>query len=108
MSHLEIWIAILGMAVVTIVTRALFLMAGEHVTVPDRIARALRYAPAAALAAIILPDLMTWQGHFTLALTNYKLMAGIAATLFYVLTRKMAGMILVGMAVYTALRLLGG
>lgn len=67
MSHLEIWIALVGMALVTIVTRALFLMAGERVTVPDRIQRALRYAPAAALAAIILPDLMTWQGHFTLA-----------------------------------------
>ncbi len=55
MSHTEIWIALAGMAVVTIVTRALFLMAGEHVTVPDRLQRALRYAPAAALAAIILP-----------------------------------------------------
>ena len=43
MSHLEIWISIIGMTLVTIVTRALFLMAGEHVTVPDRIQRALRY-----------------------------------------------------------------
>ncbi|WP_042884208.1 AzlD domain-containing protein [Cupriavidus necator] len=108
MSHGEIWIAIVGMGVVTVVTRALFLMAGEHVTVPDRLQRALRYAPAAALAAIILPDLMTWQGHFTVALSNYKLMAGVAATLFYLLTRKMVGMIAVGMAVYTGLRLFGG
>ncbi|MNT90586.1 Branched-chain amino acid transport protein (AzlD) [compost metagenome] len=96
------------MGVVTVVTRALFLMAGEHVTVPDRLQRALRYAPAAALAAIILPDLMTWQGHFTVALSNYKLVAGVAATLFYLLTRKMVGMIVVGMAVYTGLRLFGG
>ncbi|AGW88950.1 MULTISPECIES: AzlD domain-containing protein [Cupriavidus] len=108
MSHGEIWIAIVGMGVVTVVTRALFLMAGEHVTVPDRLQRALRYAPAAALAAIILPDLMTWQGHFTVALSNDKLMAGVAATLFYLLTRKMVGMIAVGMAVYTGLRLFGG
>ncbi|QRQ86889.1 AzlD domain-containing protein [Cupriavidus oxalaticus] len=107
MSHVEIWIALVGMAVVTVITRALFLMAGEHVSVPDRIQRALRYAPAAALAAIILPDLMTWQGHFTAALSNYKLMAGVVATAFYLLTRRMVGMIAVGMAVYTALRLLG-
>lgn len=107
MSHLEIWIALVGMAVVTIVTRALFLMAGERVTVPDRIQRALRYAPAAALAAIILPDLMTWHGHFTLAPGNYKLVAGIVALVFYLLTRRMLGMIAAGMAVYTALRLLG-
>ncbi|CAG9174537.1 AzlD domain-containing protein [Cupriavidus respiraculi] len=107
MSHLEIWIALIGMAVVTIVTRAFFLMAGERVTLPDRIQRALRYAPAAALAAIVVPDLMTWQGHFTLSPANYKLVAGIAAALFYLATRKMVGMIAVGMAVYTALRLLG-
>ncbi|MGT2507529.1 AzlD domain-containing protein [Cupriavidus basilensis] len=107
MSHLEIWVALVGMAVVTIVTRALFLMAGERVTVPDRIQRALRYAPAAALAAIILPDLMTWQGHFTIAPDNYKLVAGAVALVFYLLTRRMVGMIAAGMAVYTALRLLG-
>lgn len=107
MSHVEIWIALVGMAVVTVLTRALFLMAGEHVSVPDRIQRALRYAPAAALAAIILPDLMTWQGHFTVALSNDKLVAGVVATAFYLLTRRMVGMIAVGMAAYTVLRLLG-
>ena len=107
MSHLEIWIALVGMALVTIVTRALFLMAGERVTVPDRIQRALRYAPAAALAAIILPDLMTLQGHFTLAPSNYKLVAGAVALVFYLVTRRMVGMIVAGMAVYTAMRLLG-
>lgn len=107
MSHLETWIAIVGMTVVTVLSRALFLMAGERVTVPDRIQRALRYAPAAALAAIILPDLLTFEGHFTIAPSNDKLVAGVAATVCYVLTRRMVGMIVVGMAVYTALRLLG-
>ena len=106
LGHVEIWIALVGMAVVTIITRALFLMAGERVTVPDRLQRALRYAPAAALAAIILPDFLTFEGHFVLAVENDRLMAGIAATVFYLATRRMVGMILVGMAVYTALRLL--
>ncbi|EKZ95592.1 MULTISPECIES: AzlD domain-containing protein [Cupriavidus] len=107
MSHLEIWISIIGMTLVTIVTRALFLMAGEHVTVPDRIQRALRYAPAAALAAIILPEFLSFEGHFSFSPTNDKLMAGIAATACYLLTKRMVGMIVVGMGVYTALRLLG-
>ncbi|MNN03371.1 Branched-chain amino acid transport protein (AzlD) [compost metagenome] len=49
---------------------------------------------------------MTWQGHFTISPMNAKLMAGIAATVFYLFTRRMVGMIVVGMAVYTALRLL--
>lgn len=92
---------------ITVLSRALFLMAGERVTVPDRLQRALRYAPAAALAAIVLPDLLTFDGHLAISPGNDKLMAGIAATVFYVLTRRMVGMIAVGMAVYTALRLLG-
>ncbi|WP_020204422.1 MULTISPECIES: AzlD domain-containing protein [Cupriavidus] len=105
MSHFQIWVALAGMALVTIVTRALFLMAGERVSVPDRLQRALRYAPAAALAAIILPDLMTWQGHFSVAPGNFKLVAGAVALGFYLLTRRMVGMIAAGMAVYTGLRL---
>ena len=99
MSHLEIWISIIGMTLVTVVTRALFLMAGEHVTVPDRIQR--------ALAAIILPEFLSFEGHFSFSPTNDKLMAGIAATACYLLTKRMVGMIVVGMGVYTALRLLG-
>lgn len=105
MSHLEIWIALFGMAAVTIVTRAFFLMVGERVSVPDRIQRALRYAPPAALAAIILPDLMTWEGELMFSPDNYKLIAGVVAGAFYIVTRRMLAMIGVGMAVYTALRL---
>lgn len=107
MTHLQIWLALIGMAGVTIVTRAFFLMAGERVSLPDRVQKALRYAPGAALAAIILPDLMTWQGHFSFGLDNFKLIAGVAAGVFYLVTRRMLGMIAVGMAVYTALRLFG-
>lgn len=107
MSATEIWIVIVGMTIVTAVTRALFLIGGERTVLPERAQRALRYAPAAALAAIILPDLLTFEGHFTIGPGNDKLMAGIAATVCYVLTKRMVGMIVVGMAVYTALRLLG-
>ena len=59
MSHVEIWIALVGMAVVTVLTRALFLMAGEHVSVPDRIQRALRYAPAEAQAMVDRGEVFT-------------------------------------------------
>ena len=38
---------------------------------------------------------------------SLPMMAGIAATLFYLATRRMVGMIAVGMAVYTVLRFIG-
>lgn len=51
MSTLDIWLTIFGMTIVTIVTRALFLMVGDRLTLPMRVQHALRFAPAAALAA---------------------------------------------------------
>ena len=50
MSHLETWIAIVGMTVVTVLTRALFLMAGERVTVPPSPAPLTAEEKAAARA----------------------------------------------------------
>ncbi|MFP3890437.1 AzlD domain-containing protein [uncultured Ralstonia sp.] len=107
MTTLEIWLTIFGMTLVTIVTRSLFLMVGDRMTLPTRAQHALRFAPAAALIAIVLPDLLWNHGSFDLSWTNPRLMAGIASTAFYVATRRMLGMIVVGMAVYTVLRLWG-
>ena len=107
MSALEIWLVIAGMTVVTIVTRSLFLIVGNRMTLPVRIQHALRFAPAAALVAIVLPDLLLNHGHFDASWTNPRLMAGIAATAFYVATRRMLGMVFVGMGVFTVLRLWG-
>lgn len=107
MSTLEIWLTIFGMTLVTVVTRALFLMVGDRLTLPLRAQHALRFAPAAALVAIVLPDLLWYHGGFDASWTNPRLMAGVTATAFYVATRRMLSMILVGMAVYTVLRLWG-
>ena len=59
MSAAQVWLAIAGMALITSVTRALFLMGGERMILPERVQRALRYAPAAALVAVVVPDLLT-------------------------------------------------
>ena len=107
MSTLEIWLVILGMTVVTIFTRSLFLAVGDRMALPTRLQHALRFAPAAALIAIVLPDLLWNQGHFDPSWNNPRLMAGLAATVFYVATRRMLGMIFVGMGVFTVLRLWG-
>ena len=107
MSALEIWLVIIGMTVVTVLTRSLFLAMGNRMTLPTRLQHALRFAPAAALIAIVLPDLLWNHGHFDATWTNPRLMAGIVATVFYVVTRRMLGMVVVGMAVFTVLRLWG-
>ncbi len=109
MSSLEIWITIILMALATVLARSSFFLLGNAVKLPSKLQHALRYAPAAALAAIVVPDLVLSGGGLghavSVSLLNPKLIAGAAAALFFVATRHMLGTIVTGMLLYTALRL---
>jgi branched-subunit amino acid transport protein len=103
MSDMEIWIIIGLLAVATALTRSAFWLVGHHISIPKRVQEALRYAPACALAAIIVPDLLLIDG--AVSLGNYKLIAGVGALVFYLFKRDMLLTILFGMAIFTILRL---
>lgn len=105
MSDLDIWLTIGLLAVATAFSRTTFIMLGSRVAIPPRIQEALRYAPACALAAITVPDLLLNNGHLQLGPDNFKLVAGIAAIAFYLVKRDMMLMILFGMLLFTGLRL---
>lgn len=105
MSTGEIWLAIVLLAGASIVTRSSFFLFGHAVKLPPKVQHALRYAPAAALAAVVAPDLLLADGVVHLSLTNPKLVAGIGATAFFLMTRHLLGTIIVGMALYTLLRI---
>ncbi|MBS0309582.1 MAG: AzlD domain-containing protein [Proteobacteria bacterium] len=107
MSATDIWLVILLMTLATIITRCSFFLLGDRIKLPSRVQHALRYAPAAALAAIIAPDLFVVVGADAahVSLFNPKLLAAIAAGLFFIGTRRMLGTIMVGMVVFTLLRL---
>src|SRR5690606_16668882 len=47
---------VLGLAVVTVVTRAFFLFSNRSWTLPRWAQRGLQYAPIAALAAVVVPE----------------------------------------------------
>lgn len=105
MTDLEIWATIAVLVVATAATRSSFWLVGHHITIPRRVQEILRYAPACALAAIIAPDLMLGsQGQLQLAVSNPKLLAGVAAVLFYLVRRNMLQTIAFGMLVFTVLR----
>jgi branched-subunit amino acid transport protein len=106
MSDWEIWGTIAVLALATAATRSSFWLIGHHIAIPRRVHAMLRYAPACALAAIIAPDLLLDHGQVQLQLSNLKLLAGIAAIVFFVITRNMLQTIVFGMLSFTALRLL--
>ena len=104
MSDLEVWATIIALLLATVLTRSSFFVL-TGLRLPPRLLHGLRYAPAAALAAIVVPDLVLSGGQISMSIANPKLVAGIAATLFFLVTRRLLGTILVGMLVFTLMRL---
>jgi branched-subunit amino acid transport protein len=82
-SGVWLWLAFIFAALATHIPRASFIVAGSRVKLPAGLQRALRYAPAAALTALIVPDIVLVGGE--LQAVNPKLFATVAV--FIVATR---------------------
>lgn len=106
MNESDIWLTIGLLTVATILTRSSFFFLGHAVKLPPKVQHALRYAPAAALAAIVAPDLVLANNTLQLTWANPKLMAGLGAALFFLTTRHLLGTIVAGMGLYTLLRII--
>lgn len=105
MNSIDTWLTILWMTVATILTRCSFFLLGRHaVRLPPQLQHALRYAPAAAMAAIVAPDLLLANSELAVTWTNPKLMAGIGAALVFLTTRHLLVTIITGMGLFILLR----
>jgi branched-subunit amino acid transport protein len=91
---------ILGMAVVTFVTRYPVLAILSKRQLPEHFKLALRFVPPVVLTAIIVPEVLAPQGEIWLGLSNNALSASIAAVLISWRTKNLLATILAGMAVY--------
>lgn len=81
MSDLELWITLLGMTVIAFALRYLPLAMLERFSLPPNLQQALRYVPAATLAGLVFPALLTSDGQWAVGLDNERLLAGIIAAL---------------------------
>lgn len=105
MADLDVAIVILGMAVVTVVTRSLLLVTGRYWAPSNSSLSSLRYAPAAALAALIAPDLMqavtAAVGESSFADPGRVKLAAVATSvLVFLLTRRSGPTLVAGVAIY--------
>ena len=98
-------LAFAGLGVTTLVTRGSFFMLPASLRLPPLVERALRYAPACALAAIIAPDVLTNDGELVVGWHNNELWAALLATAVFAKTRNMLLMMAAGMTAFTLLRL---
>ena len=102
-------VAILGMTVVSVITRCFFFISEREWQLPELAQRGLQYAPIAALTAVIAPDILMTDGAFTAPWRDARVWASVAAAAFYFWRRRQSFTlpltIAVGIAVYLPLRL---
>ena len=98
-------IAIIGLAVLTVATRGFFFLTEREIPIPDWLRQGLRYAPLAALAAVVLPEIVMLQGRLNASWQDARLFGAAAGAAWVWWRRGILGTILVGMAVFLPLRL---
>src|SRR6218665_2076322 len=105
MSAWETVLAIVGMGLITLLTRSFFLIPKKEVPLPGWARQGLRYAPLAALAAVIVPEIVMTQGHLIDTWKDARLFAAAVGSAYFFWRRGILGTIVSGTAVMLALRL---
>ena len=105
MSSWQAALAILGLALITLLTRGFFLLPEREWPIPPWLREALRYAPLAALVAVVVPEVVLTGGHLIDTWRDARPYAAAAGGLWYWRQRGILGTILVGTAVLLLLRL---
>lgn len=106
LSPLDTALAFAGLTAITVLTRSFFFLSPRELPLPAWAERALRQAPLAALAAVVLPEVLLVQGQLPAApWQDARTWAALAATAWFLHRRDLLGTIAVGMAVLLGLRL---
>ena len=107
MNETSVWtvVTIVGMALMTVLTRCFFFISSKPWTLPAWAQRGLHYAPIAALASVIVPEIVMSQGHLVTTFKDARLFAAAAGAVWFYWRKGVLGTILAGMAVYLPLHL---
>lgn len=102
-------LTIFAMAAVTVLTRSFFFLSEREWKLPDWAQRGLQYAPIAALAAVIIPEIVMLQGQLIHTWRDARLYAVVAGVAYFFWKRgagqAVLGTIVSGMAVYLPLHI---
>ena len=96
---------IVCLALVTMLARGFFLFSSKPWSLPHWAQRGLQYAPIAALAAVVVPEVVTTQGQLVGTWQDARLYAAGAGALAYFWRKDVLVTIVVGMAVYLPLHI---
>jgi branched-subunit amino acid transport protein len=106
----DVWTlaVIVGLAGVTVLTRSFFFISSEEWALPDWAQRGLQYAPIAAMAAVVLPEVLMQQGEFLQTWMDARWMGAAVGAAVYFWRRDVLLTIVAGMLAYLPLHLVLG
>jgi branched-subunit amino acid transport protein len=96
---------IVGLAVVTVVTRAFFLFPDRELMLPAWASQGLKFAPLAALVAVIAPEIVLTDGELIATWADARIYAVVLGTAYFWWRRDILGTIVSGTAVLLALKI---
>ena len=99
---------IVGLTVVTVITRCFFFISSEEWTLPEWAQRGLQFAPIAAMAAVVFPESLMQQGQFLQTWMDARWMGAVVGGVVYFWKRNVLWTILAGMLAYLPLHLVLG
>lgn len=104
MTTWETVLTILGLGVITLLTRSFFMIPEREVPIPAWLREGLRYAPLAAMVAVVVPELLLVQGTLISEWRDARVFGAVAGGLYFWWRRGMLGTIVIGTATMLALR----
>lgn len=102
MSDAYVLSVVLALTVVSVVNRGFFFLSRRELPLPDALKRGLRYAPLAALMAVVAPEIVPLGTSAPLA--DPRPWAALVAGVYAALRRDILGTIVLGMAVLWTLK----
>ena len=110
MSHDDLWMlgVIIGLSVVTVVARSFFFLSNQDWQLPHWAQRGLQFAPIAALAAVVFPEILMQQGQFLQTWMDARWVVALVGGAVYFWKRNVLLTIVVGMLAYLPLHLVLG
>lgn len=99
-----LWV-IVGLAIITAVTRSFFFLSNREWHLPHWAQRGLQYAPIAALSAVVVPEIVMSQGELIATWQDARIYAAAVGVAVYFVKRDVLLTIVLGMGVYLPLHL---
>jgi branched-subunit amino acid transport protein len=98
-------LTIAGMVSITVITRSFFFISSKPWKLPDWADRGLAFAPIAALAAVVVPEVVSTQGVLVQTWADARLFGAAAGAAYFFWRKGTFGTIVCGMAIFLPLRI---